>query len=135
MWQTDTVTLQTKTEVNTNGAIKATWSDLTTVLCDVQDINKEKVHKSFGLTDANEFKQVFDRTLSSGWVEGNQVSYDSKKWLIRLVDNSETKIGLSNHKYIILSRVIGQIDLPWILVGGIWNDNGIWIDSEVFIID
>ena len=106
MWQNDTVTFQTKTEVNTAGSIKQTWVPGSSVLCDVQDINKEKVHKAYGLTDANQFKQVFDHTMDSKWTEGEQVLHNSFQWLIRLIDGTEGKMGLSNHTYIIMSKVV-----------------------------
>ena len=106
MFQNDTVTLQKSTEVNNDGAISVTWATDGTVLCDVQYISKEKVHKQYGLTDANEWLQVFDLTLSDKWVEGNQVLYNSKQWLIRKVIPNQAKISASNHVYIILSRVI-----------------------------
>lgn len=106
MWQTDSVTLQTKTESNVNGSIKSTWADATVIPCDVQDINKEFAFKNYGLTDSTEYKQVFDHTLSTEWVKGNQVKYDGEQWWVRVVQGTRIKIGASNHVYVILSKVI-----------------------------
>lgn len=106
MFQTDTITFQTSTEVNTNGSIKLTWSADGTVLCDVQYISKEKVNKDYGFTDANEWIQVFDLTLSSKWDEGKQVLYDGNSYLVRKVIPNQAKISASNHIYVVLSRVI-----------------------------
>jgi hypothetical protein len=105
MWQTDTVTLQTSTTVNYNGAITLTWSDSTAVTCDVQDINREYVYKNYGLTDATEYKQVFDHTNAS-WVKGNQCKYDSEQWMIKLVNSNMEKMTGSNHTFVILAKVI-----------------------------
>lgn len=105
MWQSDTVTLQTYTETNYNGSIKRTWSDGASVTCDVQDINKEYVYKNYGLTDATEFKQVFDHSNAS-WVKGEQVKYGDEQWMVKLVNSNMEKIGLSNHTFVILGKVI-----------------------------
>ena len=131
MWQTDTVTIQSGEDVNTNGSIKTTWTDAISLLCDVQNISKELVNKNYGFTDAQEYKQVFDLNeilevlgtfpLESlypeddltpseyqvyYWVVGNQVKYKGEQYLIRLVDDSENKMGASNHIFVIMSRVI-----------------------------
>ena len=105
MWQTDTVYLQTPTDVNTKGSIKRTWTVSDTILCDVQDINKEYVYKEYGFTDATEYKQVFDHNQSA-WVKGHQVKFEDEQWIVRLVNKNMTKIGKSNHVYVILSKVI-----------------------------
>lgn len=106
MWQTDTVNIQTKVETNVLGSISVVWSDNEDVLVDVQDINKELVFKEYGLTDAGEFKQVFDLTNNTGWVKGNQVKFDNTQWWVKLVNDNMEKIGQSNHIFIILSQVI-----------------------------
>lgn len=106
MWQTDTINIQTKTEVNTLGSVAVTWSDSVDVLCDVQDINKEFVFKQYGISENGEFKQVFDLTNNSGWVKGNQVKYNSQQWWVKLVNANMQKIGASNHTFIILMRVV-----------------------------
>ena len=105
MFQTDTVYLQTLTEVNTYGSISQAWTNSTAVTCDVQDVNREYVYKNFGLTDATEYKQVFDHTNAS-WVKGNQVSYLSEQYIVRLVNKNMEKMGKSNHTFVILSRVV-----------------------------
>ena len=105
MWQTDTVYLQTCTDVNTKGSVKRTWTRDVAVLCDVQDISKEYVTKEYGFTDATEYRQIFDRTLSD-WVKGYQVEFDGVQWLVRLVKGNLNKMGASNHKYIIISKVV-----------------------------
>lgn len=105
MWNTETVNLQTVTEVNTLGSIKQTWTNSTAILCDVQDISKEYAYKKYGLTDANEMRQIFAPT-GSLFVVGNQVSYNSLQWLVRLVNDSHNKIGASNHCFAIVSKVI-----------------------------
>lgn len=104
MWNTDTVTIQTKTESNTNGSIKVTWSSGASILCDVQPMSKEKAHKEHGLTDANEYKLVF-APAGSAFTEGFQVLYDSKQYMVRKISNYP-KIGASNHMEVVLSRVI-----------------------------
>ena len=106
MWQNDTVTFQTKTSVNTRGSIKDTWTSSSTVACDVQDISKEKVLKDYGFTDSNKYYQVFDRTLSALWVEGEQVAFGGDQYLVRMVNNTNGKIGASNHVFVIISKVI-----------------------------
>ena len=106
MWQTDVVTIQEGTKVNTSGSIKVTWADTAnTVTCDVQDINKEAVFRDYGIV-GHEFKQVFDLTQSTLWVVGNQVKYDSEQWWVKLVDGNMGKIGFSNHVFVILMKVI-----------------------------
>ena len=107
MWQTDTVTIQTVTEVNNYGSITQTWTDTAnTIACDVQDINKEMVFKDYGFTDSGEYKKVFDRTQSTLWSVDNQVKYNNTQWWVKLVNNSLGKIGASNHVLVILSKVI-----------------------------
>jgi len=106
MWQTDTVLIQTKTVTpNYGGGIVSWGAPTTSITCDVQDINKEIVFKNYGFTENVEYKQVFDHTLSSLWVKGNQVSCDSEQWIIRLVNGQMAKIGASNHVFVILSKV------------------------------
>jgi len=106
MWQTDTVTIQTSTEVNNFGVITKTWSPDHTVICDVQDVNKELAYKEWGFTDSVDYKQVFDHTQDAGWVKGNQVEYDGEQWLVRLVNRNMGKMAGSNHAFIILSAVV-----------------------------
>ena len=121
MWQTDTVSLQTATEVNTNGSIKRTWTKSTDVLCDVQDISKEYVVKEYGYTDATEYKQIFDHTLAT-WTKGSQVEFEGSQWLVRNVNDTLNKIGNSNHNYIIISKVIGE-----------YNEISIYVTSDDYI--
>jgi len=104
MWNTDTVYLQTKTVVDTLGSIKETWSNDSSVLCDVQPINKEKVYKEWGITDSNVFKKIF-APAGSGFVEAEQISIDGEQFLVRLIAN-QNKIGASNHMMVIASKVI-----------------------------
>lgn len=106
MWQTDDVTIQEATIVNSEGVISISWADTVNVItCDVQEINKELVYKKYGYTDADEWLQVFDLTQSELWIKGNQVKFDSRLWKIRKVIHND-KIGKSNHNYILLSEVI-----------------------------
>ena len=71
----------------------------------MQDINKELVFKKYGFTDNVLYKQVFDNSLSELWIEGNEVLFDSESYVIRLVNGQMAKMGSSNHKYVIMSRV------------------------------
>jgi hypothetical protein len=106
MWQTDTVTFQTEVEVNAYGSIASTWTDtVNTVKCDVQDLNKELAHKTYGLSSNTEFKQVYDLTQSSYWTLGSQVKYNSTQWLVKLIQANMGKMNKSNHKLIILEKV------------------------------
>ena len=105
MWQTDTVILQTKSEVNTNGDIQNTWTDGPSVICDVQDISKDNLLKEFGFQDDNEWLQVFDHT-NANWAEGFQCKYNGNQYWIKRVINNLTKIGFSNHTYVVLQRVV-----------------------------
>jgi hypothetical protein len=105
MWQTDTVYLQTKVDTNVYGSISTVWTQSTAVLCDVQDISKEYAYKNYGLTNANNFKQIFDYNMAT-WVVGNQVKYNEKQWIVRLVNNSLGKIGATNHTFVIMSEVV-----------------------------
>ena len=104
MWDTDIVFLQTKTEVNTLGSIKETWTNDTSVLCDVQPINKEKAYKEWGLTDSNVFKKIFC-IAGTGFLEGEQISIGGEQFLVRVAPNFD-KIGSSNHIEVIASKVI-----------------------------
>jgi len=104
MWNTDTVFIQSKTEVDTLGSIKETWSNATAILCDVQPINKEKAYKEWGLTDSNVFLKIF-APAGSAFVEGNQISFNGEQFLIRLIADYD-KINASNHMKIIASKVI-----------------------------
>lgn len=103
-WLTDSLNIQKGTETNVFGSILVLWETIATIKVDAQPINKEKVHKEYGLTDSNQFLQVFAPT-NSGLVEGNQVEYDGQQWLVRVV-NKWGKIDRSNHDFGILSRVI-----------------------------
>ena len=105
MFQTDIVYLQTKTQVNTYGSIKTTWTKGLGVKCDVQDINKETAFRDYGLTDETLYKQIFDLTHAN-WVLGDQVEYQSEQWLVRLVNGQMSKLNLSNHTFVILSKVV-----------------------------
>jgi len=106
MWQTDTVTLQTKTEVNVLGSIQVTWNDSEVVDCDVQDISREVVFKEYGISDEGFYKQVFDLTNNTNWIQGNQIKYDGKQYWVKLVNGNMAKIGASNHTFILLLKVI-----------------------------
>lgn len=107
MWQTDPVTLQTKgTVAKVRGATKVTWVDSTVINCDVQHIDRDFVFKKYGLNDAAEYRQIYDLTLNSGWVKGNQVKIDGESWWVRVVSGNRAKMGASNHVFIIVSRVI-----------------------------
>ena len=105
MWQTDTITLQTYTETNYLGSITRTWTDGNDILCDVQDISKELVYKNYGFTEIGNYKQIFDHNNSS-WILGNQVKYDSKEYLIVMVNSNMAKMGASNHTFVIMKEVI-----------------------------
>ena len=105
MWQTDIVNIQTSTEINEFGSIKIEWTDGINVNCDVQDISKEQVAKTYGITDSNEFIQIFDRSLSDLWRVNSQIRIGVKFYLIRLL-HEQTKMGGSSHNYIIASRVV-----------------------------
>ena len=104
MWNTDTVYLQTKTETDTYGSIKVTWAEGLPVLCDLQPMGKEKAHKEYGLTDANRYYGVY-APGGAGFIEGHQVKYNNKQYLVRLVQ-SWAKQGRSNHTFAILSEVV-----------------------------
>ena len=106
MWQTDTVTIQTGTKGNNKGNKTIVWASDHTVVCDVQDINKEFVLKTYGITGATEYKQVFDQSLDPGWVVGNQVEYNGAQWWVKLVNGNQAKMGASNHVFIILAKVV-----------------------------
>ena len=105
MWQTDTVTLQTKSETNVLGSIKVTWTPSTSVTCDVQDISKEIAYKEYGLVDNVIYKQIYDHTLAN-WKVGYQVSYLGEQWLIRHVNACLHKMALTDHTHVIISKVI-----------------------------
>ena len=105
MWQTDIVYLQTVVNVNTLGSIKQTWSKSESVKCDVQSISKDTVYKEYGYTGETEYRQVFDHTMST-WVKGYQVEYLGEQWQVRNVISGLNKMGLSNHTYVILSKVL-----------------------------
>lgn len=105
MWQDDTVTFQTASTVNSNGALTVTWADTSnTVLCDVQGISSEIAFKKYGLL-VKEPKQVFDLTNSALWIKGNQVKYDSDQYWVKDVQKWD-KIGDSNHTFVILDKVM-----------------------------
>lgn len=105
MFQTDEVILQSSTDVNTYGSVSQTWVNGLTITCDVQDINKEYAYKNYGLTESTEYKQIFDLT-NADWVKGNQVEYQSEQWIIRVVNKQMSKINLSNHTYVVISKVV-----------------------------
>ena len=106
MWQTDVVAIQTGVKSNNKGDKTVIWTNDHNVICDVQDINKEFVLREFGIAGDTEYKQVFDLSLDPGWVKGNQVSFESSQWWVRLVDGNQDKIGASNHIYVILAKVV-----------------------------
>ena len=105
MWQTDTVTLQTKTSVNNLGSITNTWIDGNNVLCDVQDISKEVVFKEYGISDEGLYKQVFDHT-NANWTQGLQVKYRDEQYWVKLVNKNMAKMSASNHTFVLLLKVI-----------------------------
>lgn len=105
MWYTDDLTIQSiKKETNNYGSLDIEWQTVKVIKVDAQPMSKEKAEKDWGLTDSNQFLQVFAPT-NSGLVEGNQVEYDGQQWLVRVV-NKWGKIDRSNHDFGILSRVI-----------------------------
>jgi hypothetical protein len=103
MWQTDTVIFQVEAKTNVYGSIVITYTDGISVTCDVQDINKEFAFERFGISTSTELKQVFDHTLAN-WKVGSQVKFNALNWWVKLVEK-QTKIGASNHIYVILERV------------------------------
>jgi len=105
MWQIDTVTLQTGTPVNVNGSISISWAPGAAVLCDVQSVSRDYVFKNYGFEEYTEYMQVFDLTHAA-WVKGDQVLYNSEQWLVRVVKDTNAKIGLSNNTYVIISKVV-----------------------------
>lgn len=106
MWNTDVVNFQSFVSQNFSGVVKRTWSlNGTSCLCDVQDISREKVLKDYGFTDSTKYKRIFDTSLSDLWVEGSQVEYNGEQYLVRLVI-AWNKLGASNNKQVILSKVI-----------------------------
>lgn len=135
MFQNDTITFMTQVETNTLGSISTTLTPGTSILVDAQYISKEKVNKTYGLTDANEWIQIFDLTLSTIWTEGEVIKYGDVYYKIRKVIGNQAKISLSNHVYVVCSRELDVNigDIPWILADGVWNDNGIWDDTDVWI--
>ncbi len=66
---------------------------------------KAVVLKDYGLI-GDEFKQVYDLSLSPLWVKGNQVKYNSEQWRVELVNNNMGKMNGSNHVFVILQKVI-----------------------------
>lgn len=104
MWQTDTVLLLVKTVTSGYAGDIITWvtTGATSVICDVQDINKETVFKEYGIS-GNEFKQVYDYTHGT-WTIGNQVKFEGSNYWVKLV-NKYDKIGSSNHTFVILEKV------------------------------
>jgi hypothetical protein len=104
MWQTDSVVFLTRTETNTLGSISIAWTNGVTVKCDVQPMSREQARKSYGLEANSDLKQVFDHT-NAAWVLGDQVTYDSVNWWVRLVDKFN-KCNKSNHTFVILERVV-----------------------------
>jgi len=105
MFQSDIIYLQTKIETNVYGSISIEWTKATPIICDVQDISKEVVFKKYGLTEAGLYRQIYDHAESS-WVLGEQVSYLDEQWLIVLIHGNQNKIGLSNHKYVVIRKII-----------------------------
>lgn len=104
MFYRDLMYLQSPTEVNVNGSVSRSWNVSDYVYVDAQPMPKEKVAKEYGFTDADEWLKVF-APVGSGFVSGDQCSYDGQQWLIRLVE-SWGKIGRSNHDLVILSKVV-----------------------------
>jgi hypothetical protein len=103
MWQTDTITLQTKSSLSSEGVITNTWSTSSTVLCDVQDIGKELAFRKYGI-DINEGKEVYD-TTNATWTKGFQVSFESEQYWVMAVSVFD-KMGVSNHTKVLLDKVI-----------------------------
>ena len=106
MLQTDTVTFQTKTETNINGAITIAWTDsANTTKCNVQDISNEIVFKKYGFTAATDFLQAFNDSNDTHWSNGSQIKFGTIEYLVKKVIKHD-KLGASNHTYVILQRVI-----------------------------
>jgi len=111
MWDTSIVTLQTSTTVNDKGSIKQIWVDLEDVECDVQFFDSQSKQlgfnfADFGATDVGDVRVVYDNTLNPNWKKGNQVRYNGKQWWVKYVDDRMDSIGLSNHIFVILVKVI-----------------------------
>jgi hypothetical protein len=106
MWQSDTV--KKLVRVNTTGyaGTIVTWTETggTDAVVDVQDINKEVVFKEYGIL-GNEFKQVFDHRQTA-WTKGEQIKYGLDRYWIKLVNANMGKMGLSNHTFVILEKVV-----------------------------
>ena len=127
MWQTDTVYTTVKKETNNLGALEVTWiptawiaidtpwEDLevtweelssSIIVCDVQDISQELAFKEYGMVDKGRYKQVFDHSSSSGWVQGNQVYFEGEFYWVMMVNSNMNKMGASNHTFVLLLKVI-----------------------------
>lgn len=104
MFQDDTIYSQTYTTTNFNGSVDREYTRDEAITCDVQDINKEYAYKTYGLTDVNELKQVFDHTNAT-WVVGDQVEYLTEQWIVKLCNANMEKLGYSNHTYVIIAKV------------------------------
>lgn len=105
MWYTDDLTIQSiKKETNSYGSIDIEWQTVKVIKVDAQPMSKEKAEKDWGLTDANQYLQVYAPT-GSELQEGLEVKYNNISWLVRVV-NVWDKIGESDHVHAILSRVI-----------------------------
>ena len=104
MWLSDAVYIQSKEETNVYGAISIVWTAGASTLCDVQPMSKEKALKEYGLTDSNRWLEVFAPS-GTAFVEGYQVKYNNKQWLVRLVQHW-SKIGGTNHTFAVLSIAI-----------------------------
>ncbi len=105
-WNTDLITFQDKTIEKFQGTSRVTWTPNGNMThCDAQPINKELVFKNYGFTDAGEYRQIFDRSMSSGWVVGDQVIFGTEQWLVRKVDKWD-RMSKSNHIFIIISKVV-----------------------------
>ena len=105
IFNTDTVTLQTVSITSVAGALKKVWTPSTNVKCDVQDLDKDKAQKVYGLQQNTDYLQVFDGS-NAAWVLGNQVLYSGSQYIVRRVQSNMQKLALSNLTFIILEKVI-----------------------------
>jgi len=108
MWENNKIKLQSRTQINTKGSIKNTFTEYKEISCDAQRIKNLKSLEDYGYSDSNVGFNVFtaDDTINDGdIIEGYQCEYLGRQfWIIFRAKKYEIKN--SNHRYFIIKEVV-----------------------------
>ena len=108
MWENSKIKLQSRTQTDTNGSIKNTFTAYKEINCDAQRIKDLKSLADYGYSDSNVGFNVFttDSAISDGDIIGGyQCEYLGRQfWIVFRAKKYD--INNSNHRYFIIKEVV-----------------------------